>query len=105
MFGLIVGVGSGSSDLLGYEPYELVGSYLRKFIAGGSKDLDRNMIVHSIRTNGRHQFEVQMKRKDTSLVSVVFSNTWLSNEAKVLCLIHEKVEMPDFEVEKPQTAE
>lgn len=90
MFGTIVSVGAGSSDLLGYEPYELMGKKLCRFILGGSKDADRTMIVQSIRSNGKHQFEFQMQRKDSSIVSVVSSNTWLSNEARMLCLISQK---------------
>lgn len=90
MFGMIVSAGSGSCDLLGYEQYELIGKYLRRFVSGGSQETDREMIVQAIRTNGKHQFEFQMRRKDDSIVPVVSSNTWLSNEAKLLCLIYQK---------------
>ncbi len=87
--GTFTAVNPAAKNVFGYDPDELVGNKYVNLIAEESKEFTINEVKSLMEGNQSHPFETRMKRKDGSLVDVVWAPQWSQKQKSLFCVAHD----------------
>ncbi len=74
--------------VLGYTPEEIIGRRVQEFVADG-KDDNIGMLVGTSKSMARVSMEMQWRKKDGTVVSLLWSAYWSSGSETLFCVVHD----------------
>jgi PAS domain S-box-containing protein len=81
-------VNPSAARVLGYSPEELLGRRVQEFVADG-KDDSIGMLVGTSKSMARVSMEMQWRRRDGTVVSLLWSAYWSSGSETLFCVVHD----------------
>lgn len=82
-------INPSSKRVLGYAPEELIGHKIQEFIVDGNENDQIGMLVGTSRSLAKVSVETQWRKKDGSLVSLLWSAYWSSGSETLFCVVHD----------------
>ncbi|MBY0546327.1 MAG: PAS domain-containing sensor histidine kinase [Candidatus Obscuribacterales bacterium] len=82
-------INPSSLRVLGYKPEELIGHKIQEFIADGNDNDQIGMLVGTSKSMAKVSVETQWRKKDGSLVSLLWSAYWSSGSETLFCVVHD----------------
>jgi PAS domain S-box-containing protein len=95
--GTFVQVSPASQQLFGYTHTELLGKHFHDLIFTDDMRTTGEAISHIRSGEGRGQFENRVKKKDGSLVDVLWAIQWSDAEQMMFCVAHDITERKEIE--------
>lgn len=81
-------VNPSSVRVLGYTPEEIIGKRVQDFVAD-AKDDNIGMLVGTSKSMARVSMEMQWRKKDGTVVSLLWSAYWSSGSETLFCVVHD----------------
>lgn len=82
-------VNPSSLRVLGYKPEELIGHKLQEFIVDGNENDQIGMLVGTSKSMAKVSVETQWRKKDGTMVSLLWSAYWSSGSETLFCVVHD----------------
>jgi PAS domain S-box-containing protein len=95
--GRFVSLSPASEQLFGYKPEELLGKHLHDVIFVEDMKTTGESIESIRGSEGRGQFENRVKKKDGTLVDVLWAIQWSEAEEMMFCVAHDITERKNIE--------
>ncbi len=95
--GIILRANAASMPVLGYAPEDLVGQKLAQYMLGESSDDKLNPLLGADESIQKIALESQFRRKDGSVIDLLWSAHWSATDNGLFCVAHDITERKRME--------